>query len=166
MTALTQEYNATSGTQLDVEQIKNKLKHLKVKWALWVKDQTLTGNDLDSKRSEPALLDVMQHGWAGRPGLSNESLLTSDTPKRPIVIVDEFNPATPTPKKQKLDQAAVLGNSLERGVTMMSEGLVKAAMQLSTNGADMAKLDRLINSTEKQTESLNRLIELLSKREN
>ena len=39
-TALTQEYNATNGTQFDVEQIKNKLKHLKAKWALWVKDTT------------------------------------------------------------------------------------------------------------------------------
>ncbi len=81
----------------------------------------MTGNDFETKRTELALLDVMQDCWAERPGLSNESLLDSDTTRRTVATRDESYPSTPTPKNQKLNQATVLGNALEKGITVMSE---------------------------------------------
>ena len=43
----------------------------------------------------------------------------------------------------------------------MSDGLVKAAMQLTGASSENSKLDLLIESTQKQTESLDKLIALL-----
>lgn len=179
--ALAKDLGKKRGVGVTSKQCQDKMKAIKQQWAEYKRDISRTGNDTDHPCIQPKNLET---NWGASLGMDAESLFDSAGGRHRSVDSDAGDTAARNSDDERVEGderggispnkrlKVTTATAISEGLHSLSKGMAHIGDSLaarSTVTTDLAKLTAAVEAQQvqlsKQTESIQRLIELLMRQQ-